>query len=162
MARMGPAFERSKLGVPLFLFGLLLTFFPPSGLLVAESRASDEMVTSLLWMIPAFLGFYLVASGAPIYYVTNKLRLVMGWLVVLFAGYLMFVNWSFGMESAFLGTAAILGIVVTVFLHLLSIRFTESISSGDGVTKPLEDDEIKHVSAILSSHIGQMEASGDE
>ena len=65
MSRMGPAFRRSKLGAPLFLMGLLLTIYPPEGLLVAESRASDEMLATLKWVGPALIGFILVASGAP-------------------------------------------------------------------------------------------------
>lgn len=162
MARMGPAFKRSKIGAPLFLIGLLMTLFPPDGLLAAESRASDEMLASLYWMIPAVAGFYLVASGAPIYYVTSKLRLMVGWVLVLFAGYLIFVSWSPGVESAILGIAAMLGVIVTVSLHLIAIRFTESLSPGDGITKPLDDEEVKHVSAILASHLSQMEASADE
>ena len=55
-----------------------------------------------------------------------------------------------------------LGVIVTVSLHLIAIRFTESLSPGDGITKPLDDEEVKHVSAILSSHLSQMEASADE
>ena len=145
MSRMGPAFRRSKLGAPLFLMGLLLTIYPPEGLLVAESRASDEMLATLKWAGPALIGFILVASGAPIYYVVNKPRLVAGWVLVFFAGYV-----------------ALLGILITIFLHLLAVRFTESLSSGDGVTEPLDEGEIRHVSAILSSHLTQMEGTTDE
>ena len=87
---------------------------------------------------------------------------MVGWVLVLFAGYLIFVNWSPGVESAILGIAAMLGVIVTVSLHLIAIRFTESLSPGDGITKPLDDEEVKHVSAILSSHLSQMEASADE
>ena len=162
MARMGPAFRRSKLGAPLFLVGLLLTIYPPDGLLVAESRASDEMLATLEWLAPALVGFILVASGAPIYYVTNKTRLILGWALVLFAGYSIFVNRPLEADSIILGISALLGILTTVILHLLAVRFTESLSSGDGVTEPLDEDEIKHVSAILSSHLSQMEGPADE
>lgn len=162
MSRMGPAFRRSKLGAPLFLMGLLLTIYPPEGLLVAESRASDEMLATLEWVGPALIGFILVASGAPIYYVTNKPRLVAGWLMVFFAGYSIIVNWSLEVDSIISGFVALLGILITVFLHLLAVRFTESLSSGDGVTEPLDEGEIRHVSAILSSHLTQMEGTTDE
>jgi len=162
MARMGPAFGRSKLGAPLFFVGLLLTIYPPEGLLVAESRASDEMLATLEWVGPALIGFILVASGAPIYYVKNKPRLVAGWLFVFFAGYSIIVNWSLGADSIISGFAALLGIIITVALHLLAVRFTESLSSGDGVTEPLDEDEIKHVSVILSSHLSQVEGPADE
>lgn len=162
MARMGPAFRRSKLGVPLFLVGLFLTIYPPDGLLIAESRASDEILATLGWLGPALIGFILVASGSPMYYVTNKLRLVLGWMLVLFAGYLIFVDWPLGIDTIVLGIAALMGILITVILHLFAIRFTESLSSGDGITKPLDEDEIKHVSTILSSHLNQMEVLADE
>ena len=162
MSRMGPAFRRSKLGAPLFLMGLLLTIYPPEGLLVAESRASDEMLATLKWVGPALIGFILVASGAPIYYVTNKPRLVAGWLLVFFAGYSIIVNWSLEADSIISGVVALLGVLITVFLHLLAVRFTESLSSGDGVTEPLDEGEIRHVSAILSSHLTQMEGTTDE
>ena len=162
MSRMGPAFRRSKLGAPLFLMGLLLTIYPPEGLLVAESRASDEMLATLEWVGPALIGFILVASGAPIYYVTNKPRLVAGWLLVFFAGYSIIINWSLKADSIISGFVALLGILITVFLHLLAVRFTESLSSGDGVTEPLDEGEIRHVSAILSSHLTQMEGTTDE
>ena len=162
MARMGPAFGRSKLGAPLFLVGLLLTIYPPEGLLVAESRASDEMLATLEWAGPALIGFILVASGAPIYYVKDKPRLVAGWLFVFFAGYSIIVNWSLEADSIISGIAALLGIIITVAFHLLAVRFTESLSSGDGVTEPLDEDEIKHVSAILSSHLSQVEGPADE
>ena len=137
MARMGPAFGRSKLGAPLFLVGLLLTIYPPEGLLVAESRASDEMLATLEWVGPALIGFILVASGAPIYHVKDKPRLVAGWLFVFFAGYSIIVNWSLEADSIISGIAALLGIIITVALHLLAVRFTESLSSGDGVTEPV-------------------------
>ena len=162
MSRMGPAFRRSKLGAPLFLMGLLLTIYPPEGLLVAESRASDEMIATLKWVGPALIGFILVASGAPIYYVKDKPRLVAGWLFVFFAGYSIIVNWSPEADSIISGIAALLGIIITVAFHLLAVRFTESLSSGDGVTEPLDEDEIKHVSAILSSHLSQVEGPADE
>ena len=162
MARMGPAFGRSKLGAPLFLLGLLLTIYPPEGLLVAESRASDEMLATLEWVGPALIGFILVASGAPIYHVKDKPRLVAGWLFVFFAGYSIIVNWSLEADSIISAIAALLGIIITVGLHLLAVRFTESLSSGDGVTEPLDEDEIKHVSAILSSHLSQVEGPADE
>ena len=162
MARMGPAFRRSKLGLPLFILGLLLMIYPPDGLLAIESRASDEMLSDLEWVVPALIGFTLVASGAPIYHVSNKLRLFAGWALVLFAGYLIYLNLSFGTDSVILGISAFLGILTTVTLHLLAVRFTESISPGDGVTEPLDEDEIKHVSAILSSHLSQMEGPADE
>ena len=162
MARMGPAFGRSKLGAPLFLVGLLLTIYPPEGLLVAESRASDEMLATLEWVGPALIGFIPVASGAPIYYVKDKPRLVAGWLFVFFAGYSIIVNWSLEADSIISGIAALLGIIITVAFHLLAVRFTESLSSGDGVTEPLDEDEIKHVSAILSSHLSQVEGPADE
>ena len=162
MARMGPAFRRSKLGAPLLLVGLLLTIYPPEGLLVAESRASDEMLATLEWVGPALIGFILVASGAPIYYVKDKPRLVAGWLFVFFAGYSIIVNWSLEADSIISGIAALLGIIITVAFHLLAVRFTESLSSGDGVTEPLDEDEIKHVSAILSSHLSQVEGPADE
>ena len=162
MSRMGPAFRRSKLGAPLFLMGLLLTIYPPEGLLAAESRASDEMLATLEWAGPALIGFILVASGAPIYYVTNKPRLVAGWLLVFFAGYSIIVNWSLEADSIISGFVALLGILITVFLHLLAVRFSESLSSGDGVTEPLDEGEIRHVSAILSSHLTQMEGTTDE
>ena len=55
-----------------------------------------------------------------------------------------------------------MGILITVALHLLAVRFTESLSSGDGVTEPLDEGEIRHVSAILSSHLTQMEGTTDE
>ena len=61
MARMGPAFRRSRFGLPLFLVGLLLTTYPPDGLLAAESRASNEMLATLEWAGPALIGFILVA-----------------------------------------------------------------------------------------------------
>ena len=162
MARMGPAFGRSKLGVPLFLVGLLLTIYPPEGLLVAESRASDEILATLKWVGPALIGFIFVASGAPIYYVINKPRLITGWVLVLFAGYSIIVSWSIEVDTIISGIAALLGILITVALHLLAVRFTESLSSGDGVTEPLDEDEIKHVSAILSSHLIQKEGTADE
>ena len=162
MSRMGPAFRRSKLGAPLLLMGLLLTIYPPEGLLVAESRASDEMLATLEWVGPALIGFILVASGAPIYHVKDKPRLVAGWLFVFFAGYSIIVNWSLEADSIISGIAALLGIIITVAFHLLAVRFTESLSSGDGVTEPLDEDEIKHVSAILSSHLSQVEGPADE
>ena len=72
------------------------------------------------------------------------------------------VNWSLEADSIIPGIAALLGIIITVALHLLAVRFTESLSSGDGVTEPLDEDEIKHVSAILSSHLSQVEGPADE
>ena len=136
--------------------------YPPDGLLANESRASDEMLATLDWVGPALIGFILVASGAPIYYVKDKPRLVAGWLFVFFAGYSIIVNWSLEADSIISAIAALLGIIITVGLHLLAVRFTESLSSGDGVTEPLDEDEIKHVSAILSSHLSQVEGPADE
>ena len=82
--------------------------------------------------------------------------------MVFFAGYSIIVNWSPEADSIISGIAALLGIIITVAFHLLAVRFTESLSSGDGVTEPLDEDEIKHVSAILSSHLSQVEGPADE
>ena len=51
-----------------------------------------------------------------------------------------------------------LGLLSALIIYLYSIRITESISSGDSVTKPLEGDEIKHISDILLSNLVDMEA----
>ena len=82
--------------------------------------------------------------------------------MVFFAGYSIIVNWSLEADSIISGFVALLGILITVFLHLLAVRLTESLSSGDGVTEPLDEGEIRHVSAILSSHLTQMEGTTDE
>jgi len=51
-----------------------------------------------------------------------------------------------------------LGVTLTMTIYLYSIRIAESTSSEDSVTKPLESDEIKHISDILLSNLGDMEA----
>ena len=98
--------------------------------------------------------------GGAIYYVTNKPRLVAGWALVLFAGYSIIVNWSLEADSIIL-ESSLMGILITVVLHLLCKVHRVTILRR-GVTEPLDEEEIKHVSAILSSHLSHMEGTADE
>ena len=67
----------------------------------------------------------------------------------------MIVEWNpnTGMLATTASSAA--GVSVTVLMYLYSIRLTESMGQGDGVTKPLEDDEIEHVSKILLANLDE-------
>jgi len=155
MSRMGPAFERSKLGGLVFLFGLFLALFPPGGLMGPEAAASESLRATLSWAIPGALGLFIAASGAPIYYVSNFPRLILGWILSLYSLSVMIVEWNpnTGMLATTASSAA--GVSVTVLIYLYSIRLTESMGQGDGVTKPLEDDEIEHVSKILLANLDE-------
>ena len=43
MARMGPAFDRSRFGFLVFFAGLLLTLLPTEGLMSSEDAASESL-----------------------------------------------------------------------------------------------------------------------
>ena len=70
----------------------------------------------------------------------------------------MLVSWGPDIDMIGKTVSSALGVSLTLIIYLYSIRITESISSGDSVTKPLEGDEIKHISEILLSNLGDMEA----
>ena len=162
MARMGPAFDRSKFGFLLVLAGLTISLFPPHGLIASETIASEDLITAIYWMVPGTIGLYMAASGAPIYFITNPTRLIIGWLLILSSGAMMLSSWAPDLGKATSAIATLMGVVMALLIHVIAIRVTESLPSRDGVTLPLEEHEVKHISSILSSHIDQKEVTSDE
>ncbi|MAE97999.1 MAG: hypothetical protein CL965_02765 [Euryarchaeota archaeon] len=158
MARMGPAFDRSRFGFLIFFAGLVLTLLPTEGLMSSEDAASESLRLTLSWAIPGVIGLYIVASGAPIYNESNLFKLLIGWSLTLYSMWAMLVSWGPDIDIIGKTVSSALGVSLTLIIYLYSIRITESISSGDSVTKPLEGDEIKHISEILLSNLGDMEA----
>ncbi len=158
MARMGPAFDRSRFGFLVFFAGLLLALLPAEGLMTSEDAASESLRLTLSWAIPGAIGLYTVASGAPIYNESNLLKLLIGWALTLYSLSTMISVWSPDIDMIGKTVSSGLGLLSALIIYLYSIRVTESISSGDSVTKPLEGDEIKHISDILLSNLVDMEA----
>ena len=74
----------------------------------------------------------------------------------------MLSSWAPDLGKATSAIATLMGVVMALLIHLIAIRFTESLPSRDGVTLPLEEHEVKHISSILSSHIDQKEVTSDE
>jgi len=158
MARMGPAFDRSRFGFLVFFAGLVLAFLPTEGLMSSEDAASESLRLTLSWAIPGAIGLYVVASGAPIYNESNILKLLIGWSLTLYSLWAMFISWGPDIDMIGKTVSSALGVTLTMTIYLYSIRIAESTSSEDSVTKPLESDEIKHISDILLSNLGDMEA----
>ena len=158
MARMGPAFDRSRFGFLVFFAGLVLTLLPTEGLMSSEDAASESLRLTLSWAIPGGIGLYIVASGARIYNESNLFKLLIGWSLTLYSMWAMLVSWGPDIDMIGKTVSSALGVSLTLIIYLYSVRITESISSGDSVTKPLEGDEIKHISEILLSNLGDMEA----
>ncbi len=158
MARMGPAFDRSRFGFLVFFAGLVLAFLPTEGLMSSEDAASESLRLTLSWAIPGAIGLYVVASGAPIYNESNIFKLLIGWSLTLYSLRAMFISWGPDIDMIGKTVSSALGVTLTMTIYLYSIRIAESTSSEDSVTKPLESDEIKHISDILLSNVGDMEA----
>ena len=158
MARMGPAFDRSRFGFLVFFAGLVLAFLPTEGLMSSEDAASESLRLTLSWAIPGAIGLYIVASGAPIYNESNIFKLLIGWSLTLYSLWAMFIAWWPDIDMIGKTVSSALGVTLTMTIYLYSIRIAESTSSEDSVTKPLESDEIKHISDILLSNLGDMEA----
>ena len=158
MARMGPAFDRSRFGFLVFFAGLVLAFLPTEGLMSSEDAASESLRLTLSWAIPGAIGLYIVASGAPIYNESNIFKLLIGWSLTLYSLWTMFISWGPDIDMIGKTLSSALGVTLTMTIYLYSIRIAESTSSEDSVTKPLESDEIKHISDILLSNLGDMEA----
>ena len=158
MARMGPAFDRSRFGFLVFFAGLVLAFLPTEGLMSSEDAASESLRLTLSWAIPGAIGLYVVASGAPIYNESNIFKLLIGWSLTLYSLRAMFISWGPDIDMIGKTVSSALGVTLTMTIYLYSIRIAESTSSEDSVTKPLESDEIKHISDILLSNLGDMEA----
>ena len=158
MARMGPAFDRSRFGFLVFFAGLVLAFLPTEGLMSSEDAASESLRLTLSWAIPGAIGLYVVASGAPIYNESNIFKLLIGWSLTLYSLWAMFISWGPDIDMIGKTVSSTLGVTLTMTIYLYSIRIAESTSSEDSVTKPLESDEIKHISDILLSNLGDMEA----
>lgn len=158
MARMGPAFDRSRFGFLVFFAGLVLAFLPTEGLMSSEDAASESLRLTLSWAIPGAIGLYIVASGAPIYNESNILKLLIGWSLTLYSLWAMFISWGPDIDMIGKTVSSVLGVTLTMTIYLYSIRIAESTSSEDSITKPLESDEIKHISDILLSNLGDMEA----
>ena len=158
MARMGPAFDRSRFGFLVFFAGLVLAFLPTEGLMSSEDAASESLRLTLSWAIPGAIGLYIVASGAPIYNESNIFKLLIGWSLTVYSLWAMFSSWGPDIDMIGKTVSSTLGVTLTMTIYLYSIRIAESTSSEDSVTKPLESDEIKHISDILLSNLGDMEA----
>jgi len=153
MARMGPAFKRSRFGYPIFCIGLIMAFLTPEELISSEEAAAESLKLTLSWAIPGAIGLYIVASGAPIYHESTTSRLIMGWGLTLYSTWIMFIAWSPNTDMIDDAAFSAFGVILAYIIYLYSIRVTESLGPGDSVTKPLQETEIKHVSEILLSNL---------
>ena len=141
MARMGPAFDRSRFGFLVFFAGLLLALLPAEGLMTSEDAASESLRLTLSWAIPGAIGLYTVASGAPIYNESNLLKLLIGWALTLYSLSTMISVWSPDIDM--IGKTVSSDLIVVCFDNLpLFHQNNRVISSGDSVTKPLEGTKL--------------------
>ncbi|MDP6870964.1 MAG: hypothetical protein QGI73_01865 [Candidatus Thalassarchaeaceae archaeon] len=154
MGRMGPAFNRAKIGYPLALFGLGLVFFSSDeGLIQNEQIASETMRQTLYWAVPGLIGCFIVARGSPIYNVTRPPTLAIGWAVLLLSWYILLTHYDPFGHDLISSIITIAGLIIVFIVHMFAIRLVETLPRSDETIPPLSETEKTYVASVLNRHL---------
>ena len=154
MHRTGPAFRRHPVGAPVAVLGLALMLLhtkqPPD----PESLLMGAIMDAGPWLILAALGTVLVLSGAPTYSNRKPLPLLVGWVFVFSAWYLILaIVPQFTMTKILSGVSSILGVALAIAIFVLSVRSTERRTPAEPDTEPLTEKERKYIGSVLRRHL---------
>jgi len=154
MHRTGPAFRRHPFGTPVALLGLTVMLIrieePPH----PESEVVSAVVDAAFWVIPALLGSRLVLSGAPLYWRSRPLLMLVGWALIA-AGWLQYYSTSsLSPTDAFSAGGSLIGILLSLSVFVLCVRTAERMTPQEPETEGLDESERKYVASVLRRHLG--------
>ena len=153
MHRTGPAFRRHPFGIPLALLGLAVMLFrvekPPH----PESEVVAATMDAAMWLLPALAGSTLVLIGAPLYWRTRLLPLLVGWALIVVAWYQYYSVMSVALSDALRGVSTLLGVTLALAVFALCVRTAERMTPQEPETEPLSEKEKKYVESVLRRHL---------
>ena len=156
--RTGPAFERSRFGLPIALLGVSMFILLPDGLTGPEKAMHDALLSSLPWVAAATVGTLLVLRGAPTYGSADPGLMILGWASISLAWLLISLDLNFSVAFGLLSGLSVLpGLLLGIIAFTLGVWLAESFSEASGESSPLTDDEGRLVKSILTRRLG-----GDE
>ena len=152
--RTGPAFRRHPFGTPVALLGLAVMLIrveqPPH----PESEVVSAAMDAAFWTIPALLGLRLVLSGAPLYWRSRPLPLLVGWVLIA-AGWLQYYSTSnLSLADAVDAGGSLIGILLSISVFILCVRTAERMTPQEPETEGLDEKERKYVASVLRRHLG--------
>lgn len=153
--RMGPSFQRSRFGPPIILLGLASFILLPNGLANPEAEMHDSLVSSLPWLTAATVGTYLVLYGAPTYWKLQPVPALLGWSSIIVSWALIYSGTPFLDPGEILRCLwALLGITLGFAAFFIVTWISGRNYSMEEEASPLNDDESRVVTSILSRRLG--------
>jgi len=153
MHRTGPAFRRHLFGAPVALLGLTVMLFrveePPQ----PELEVVAAAIEAAMWLLPALAGSTLVLMGAPLYWRTRLLPLLVGWALIVVAWYQYYSTMSVVLSDTIRWVSALLGVVLAFAVFALCVRTAERMTPQEPETEGLSEKERKYVESVLRRHL---------
>tara|TARA_B100000287_G_scaffold106043_1_gene98326 strand:- start:5250 stop:5714 length:465 start_codon:yes stop_codon:yes gene_type:complete len=152
---MGPAFERSRFGMPLMMLGLIGSISSPENLPGIERELQGAIIDLFSWLIPFSIGTFLVLDSAPNYRKTRKLKLILGWIFISSSWMLLSPKIDSQMAKEIThGSIVLAGLFIGSIPILSGIIIEERISGIRSESEPLSKEEEELVKTILVRRIG--------
>ena len=147
---MGPSFDRSRFGTPLFLLGLSCLLFLTDGLGIPETELKLSIIEFFVWAIPFISGSIVILGSAPTYGRRNNLGISIGWLLILMAWTVIFSQSQRLYLSDFTtGIWISIGLVIGLMFFFIAISLAERFSGIINQSEPLSQSERNLVETIL-------------
>ena len=147
---MGPSFDRSRFGTPLFLLGLSCLLFLTDGLGIPETELKLSIIEFFVWAIPFISGSIVILGSAPTYGRRNNLGISIGWLLILMTWTVIFSqSRSFYLSDFTTGIWISIGLVIGLIFFFIAISLSERFSGIINQSEPLSQSERNLVETIL-------------
>ncbi len=152
---MGPAFERSRFGMPLMMLGLIGSIFSTENLPEIERGLQESILDLFSWLIPFSIGAFLVLDSAPNYRKARNLQLILGWIFIISSWTLFYAEIDSQLAKEIThGSLVLAGLFIGSMPILSGIIFEERISGIRSESEPLSKEEKELVKTILVRRIG--------
>ena len=153
--RMGPAFERGRVGPPLILLGITCLVLLPAELVYPEDKLIQSFFDLLPWASTFFLGAILALRASSNYGISNPYILSLGWVLIALSWYI-FINFSdpISLHSILGGLWASLGVFSGLLAFGVGVVVAEQMTGLDSESAPLSEKESSLVRIILERRLG--------
>ena len=122
--RMGPSFQRSRFGFPIFLIGLACLILLPDKLDDAESKVYNSIIELVKWCTPFVLGAILVLRSSSTYGEPSSFGLFLGWSLIVISWIIAYLERASVSSVDIIGaSSSLLGILLGIALVYIGASF---------------------------------------
>ena len=153
--RMGPSFQRSRFGFPIFLIGAACLILLPDNLDDAENKVYNSIIELVKWCTPFALGAILVLRSSSTYGEPSSFGLFLGWSVIVISWIIAYLERASVSSVDIIGaSSSLLGILLGIVLVYIGASLSERSVGLESYSDPLSQEEGELVRTILRRRLG--------